>query len=61
MSDKYTWESLNNLTSEMQRIGVVNHDFVARFDPRFIEQLREKPTDGLEYYQKGNKHGDQTR
>ena len=61
MPDKYTWESLNNLTSEMQRIGVVNHDFVARFDPHFIEQLREKPIDGLEYYQKGNKHGDQTR
>lgn len=61
MPDKYTWESLNNLTSEMQRIGVVNHDFVARFDPRFIEQLKEKPIDGLEYYQKGNTHGDQTR
>ena len=61
MPNKYTWESLNNLTSEMQRIGVVNHDFVARFDPSFIEQLREKPIDGLEYYQKGNKHGNQTR
>lgn len=61
MPDKYEWESLNNLTSEMQRIGVVDHDFVARFDPRFLEQLQEKPTDGLEYYQKGNKHGDQTR
>lgn len=45
----------------MQRIGVVNHDFVARFDTRFIEQLQEKPIDGLENYQKGNKHGDQTR
>lgn len=61
MPDKYTWESLNNWTSEMQRIGVVNHDFVARFDPRFIEQLQEKPIDGLENYEKGNKHGNQTR
>lgn len=61
MPDKYTWESLNNWTSEMQRIGVVNHDFVARFDPRFIEQLQEKPIDGLENYWKGTKHGSQTR
>ena len=42
--------------TDMQRIGVVDHDF----DPKFIEKLLEKPVDGLEYHQKGNTHGDQT-
>lgn len=61
MPDNFTWESLNNLTSEMPRIGVVDHDFVAHLDLRFIKQLREKPTDGLEHHQKGIAHGNQTR
>lgn len=47
-------------TSEMQKIGMIDHDFVARFDPKFIEKVLEKPVDGLEDHQKGNTHGDQT-
>lgn len=35
-------------TSEMQRIGMVDHDFVARFDPKFIEKVLEKPANGLD-------------
>lgn len=48
-------------TSEMQRIVVVDHDFVARFNPNFIEKVLEKPIYGLKHHQKGNTHGDQTR
>ena len=53
--------TLDVWTSEMQRIGAVDHDFVARFDPKIIEKILEKPVDGLKYHQKGNTHGDQTR
>lgn len=30
----------------MQRIGAVDHDFVARFDPKLIEKILEKPENG---------------
>lgn len=48
-------------TSEMQRIGVVDRDLIARFDQRFIEKFLEEPANGLENHQKGITHGDQTR
>lgn len=35
-------------TSGMQKIGMVDHDFVARFDPKFIEKVLEKPENGLD-------------
>lgn len=47
-------------TSEMQRIGMVDRDEVARLDPKFVEIFLEKPVDGPEDHQKGNTHGDQT-
>lgn len=59
-----TDEGVNTLdvwTSEMQRIGMVDHDPVARFDSRFIEKVLEGPTDGLEHHQKGTTNGNQTR
>ena len=34
--------------SEMQRIGMVDHAFVARLDPKYIEKVLEKPVDGLD-------------
>ena len=52
--------TLDVWASEMQRIGVVDHDLIARFDRRIIEQFLEEPADGLEHPQKGNTHGNQT-
>lgn len=39
-------DTVNVWTSGMQRIGMVDHDFVARFDPKFIENVLEKPENG---------------
>ena len=46
-------DTLDVWTSEMQRIGMVGHDLIARFDQRFIEKVLEEPADGLEHDQKG--------
>ena len=54
-------ETLDVWGSEMQCIGLVGHDLIARFDQRFIEKLLKEPADGLEHHQKGNTHGNQTR
>ena len=39
-------DSVDVWTSGMQKIGMVDHDFVARFDPKFIEKVLEKPENG---------------
>lgn len=54
-------DTLGVWTSETERIGMVDHDLIARFDPRFVEKVLEVAPDGLERNQKGNTHGNQTR
>lgn len=54
-------DTLDVWTSATQRIGMVDHDLIARFDSRFIEKMLEEPIYGPEHHQKGTTNGNQTR